>query len=89
MVTRILHLTLLRVWFEQIASGQKTQEYREIKPYWIKRLRERTYDEVWFKNGYSKDAPFMRVEYKGLKEENNRFVIQLGEVLEIKNFKQV
>lgn len=33
-----LHLILKRKWFELIASGEKTEEYREIKPYWIKRI---------------------------------------------------
>ena len=35
---RILHLTLKRKWYEMVASGIKTEEYREIKPYWEKRL---------------------------------------------------
>lgn len=35
---KTLHLVLKRKWFEMIASGIKTEEYREIKPYWEKRL---------------------------------------------------
>ena len=84
---RILHLTLLRKWFEKIASGEKTKEFREIKPYWTKRLENREYDEIWFKNGYNKNSPFMKVEWKGLKKENGKYVILLGKVLEIKNYK--
>lgn len=34
----VLHLTLKKKWFDMIASGEKKEEYREIKPYWIKRL---------------------------------------------------
>ncbi len=34
----ILHLTLKRQWFDMILSGEKKEEYREIKPYWINRL---------------------------------------------------
>lgn len=33
-----LHLTLKAKWFDMIASGKKKEEYREIKPFWIKRL---------------------------------------------------
>lgn len=33
-----LHLILKRKWYEMIASGIKKEEYREIKPYWEKRL---------------------------------------------------
>jgi len=35
---RVLHLTLKRQWFDLIASGEKKEEYREIKQFWIKRL---------------------------------------------------
>lgn len=59
-MTRILHLTLMKKWFDLIAAGKKKIEYREIKPYWIKRL-SKDYDEIHFKNGYNKDCPFMRV----------------------------
>jgi hypothetical protein len=33
-----LHLTLRKKWFDMIASGEKLEEYREIKTYWINRL---------------------------------------------------
>lgn len=35
---KVLHLTLKKKFFDQILSGIKKQEYREIKPYWIVRL---------------------------------------------------
>jgi len=35
---KMLHLTLKKKWFDMIASGEKKEEYREIKPYWIARL---------------------------------------------------
>ena len=38
MADKILHLTLHRKWFKQILTGTKKIEYREIKPYWTKRL---------------------------------------------------
>ena len=31
-------LTLKKEWFYMILSGEKTEEYREIKPYWEKRF---------------------------------------------------
>ncbi len=82
---RILHLTLLRKWFDLIASGEKTKEYRKIKPYWTKRLAEKEFDEIYFKNGYSKNAPFIRVEWKGITKEKEEYVIILGKILETKN----
>ena len=82
---KILYLTLLRKWFDLIASGKKTKEFREIKPYWDKRLLKKEFDEIHFKNGYSKNAPFMRIEWKGLTKENGEYAILLGKILEIKN----
>jgi hypothetical protein len=34
----MLHLPLKKEWYEMIERGEKREEYREIKPYWIKRL---------------------------------------------------
>lgn len=34
----ILYLPLKTEWYNLIESGIKKEEYREIKPYWIKRL---------------------------------------------------
>lgn len=33
-----LHLSLKKRWFDMIASGEKREEYRELSPFWIKRL---------------------------------------------------
>lgn len=93
---KILHLTLKKIWFDKIASGEKTEEYRDIKPYWTARLEGREYNEIHFRNGYAKDAPFMKVEWKGCKKghepwKNNliwpiQYVIKLGKILEVKNY---
>ena len=34
----VLRLTLKKKWFDMIASGEKKEEYREIKHYWMDRL---------------------------------------------------
>lgn len=35
---KVLTLTVSKQWFDMIVSGEKTEEYREIKPYWVARL---------------------------------------------------
>ncbi len=35
---KILDLPLKAKWYDMIESGEKREEYREIKPYWSKRL---------------------------------------------------
>lgn len=63
---RILHLTLKKQWFDMIASGVKLEEYREMKPYWHKRLLQNKYDAIHFRNGYSRGCPSMTIELKEL-----------------------
>ena len=38
MEKKVLTLTVSKEWFDKIISKEKTEEYREIKSYWIKRL---------------------------------------------------
>ena len=35
---QVLTLTVSKEWFDMIVTGEKTEEYRVPKPYWIKRL---------------------------------------------------
>lgn len=88
---RILHLTLKKQWFDMIASGNKSEEYREIKPYWTKRLNK-TYDAIEFRNGYAATAPRFTIELKeiltGLGIEKwgaplgqKVFILKLGQIL--------
>lgn len=38
MESKILDLPLKKEWYEMIESGVKTEEYRELKPYWCNRI---------------------------------------------------
>lgn len=49
---KTLHLPLKAKWYEMIESGVKTEDYREIKPYWTKRIG--IMDAVKFSYGYTK-----------------------------------
>ena len=87
-----LHLTLHKRWFDAIARGEKTEEYREIKPFWEKRL-SRGYSTIRFRNGYAKNAPEMEVEFLGVHvgqshENKTCFVISLGKILWVENWNQ-
>lgn len=35
---KTLHLVLKSKWYDMIESGEKKEEYREIKQYWVNRL---------------------------------------------------
>nr|DAS17119.1 MAG TPA: ASCH domain protein [Caudoviricetes sp.] len=91
-----LHLTLKKQWFDMILSGIKTEEYREIKPYWTKRFYSKRYHYICFRNGYARDAPSLTIELKTIRfgtgkpewgaEPNKKyFVLYLGKIINTKN----
>lgn len=130
---KTLHLTLKAHYFNEILQGKKTEEYREIKWYWIRRFftyhgwnrdecmsdeliddlrslpknhhsfsdllddfdfKIAKYDTITFKNGYSKNAPTMVVEFLGLDVgvnietplgKRNFFTIKLGKIISTLN----
>jgi len=41
-----LELVLKKKWFDMIESGQKTEEYRELKQYWWTRIFTSPYDNL-------------------------------------------
>jgi ASC-1-like (ASCH) protein len=91
--TAVLCLTLHREFFDAILAGKKKTEYRENKEYWRRRLIGRTYEEVHFRNGYATNAPFMRVQCKGLRKVRRggkiQFAIRLGKILELRHYRSL
>jgi len=91
---QILNLTLTWNWFEKIHSGEKPEEYREIKKYWITRLDcGRHYDAVKFVNGYGAHRPWMILDIESISRGQGNpehgapvgkdvFIIGLGELIE-------
>ena len=79
---KILHLNLYRKYFDAIADGTKTTEYRNKTDYWKRRIEGKEYDIIKFRNGYAKDAPTMLVEYNGY-DITDRYEIKLGKITEV------
>jgi len=73
-----------------ILSGEKKEEYREIKPYWSKRFEGKSYDVIVFRNGYHKDSPSFRVKILEIEvgygkpkwgaPKEKVYILKLGEV---------
>ena len=87
---RVLHLTIKKKWFDMIINHGKSEEYREIKLYWQKRLYSKPYTHVRFKNGYRGDSPFSTFSLSGIAIGQGRtewgapegtevFILKLGE----------
>lgn len=72
---KTLHLVLKHKWYDKIASGEKTSEYRECTPYWNKRFETTRklfpatilyipvhYDNVVFHRGYTNETMCFKVK---------------------------
>ncbi len=53
----MLTLPIKKKWYDMILSGEKKEEYREIKPYYDSRFKNFTGGYIAFRNGYSKTSP--------------------------------
>lgn len=85
----VLDLVLKHQWYDMIDSGEKPEEYRDITPYWRKRIQSgKRYTHVRFHRGYLVKSMVFR--YDGLRigrgntqwgapADRDVFIISLGE----------
>lgn len=66
MEKKVLTLNVSKQWFDMIDAGEKTEEYREIKPYWASRLvnQKAGSGEVHFDGFCGYIAIIGKLEYK-------------------------
>lgn len=86
----MLTLQIKKKWFDMIATGEKKEEYREIKPYYRSRFAI-FHDTVRFKNGYRKDSPEMICKFTlaqgqgkpewGAEPGKSYYILEITEVL--------
>lgn len=93
-----LHLNLHSKWFNMILSGQKKEEYREMKPFWHKRfLAGKEFSTITFSNGYGKNRRQFVIECKGVQsclgivewgapEGVCVYILKLGQILSRNNY---
>lgn len=85
-MSRILRLPVKREYFNDIKAGTKTEEYREVKEYWGKRI-VKEYDEVWITLGYpssSEQDKIIKFKFTGYEVKNIEFGNKEVEVYAIK-----
>lgn len=63
----VLHLVLTHHWFDEVASGRKSVEYREMSAHWCKQIgcRASEITHVRFSRGYTKTTltfPVYRID---------------------------
>ena len=69
--TMDLTLALKGEYFDQIKAGTKTEEYRLVTPYWIRRLQGRNYKRLILTRGYPKRTDSGRrlvLPWRGVRE---------------------
>ena len=97
----MLVLPIKKQWFDMIVSGEKKEEYREIKPYYDKRLGYLTEGKgkvttIILRNVYSHNSPSVKCKCtveigEGKKEwgadpDINYYIIKIIEILEVKKY---
>jgi hypothetical protein len=81
--------TIEREWLREIAAGRKVVEYREIKPYWVKRLSKvKAPFALRLINGMDVNAPEVTVNVTRVRRNTSRgrFELHLGKVLDVKRW---
>ncbi len=86
--------TIKKQWFDLILSGEKKEEYREIKPYYNSRLKHFLNDglaKVRLKNGYKRDSPYIDIlcvvsigygqEKWGAEANKQYYVLKIKEII--------
>lgn len=96
----MLVLPIKKKWFDMILSGEKKEEYREIKPYYDKRIGHYAIGTgkittLVLRNGYSYNSPAIKckcsisigtgVQGWGAEPNINYYVIKILEIIERRN----
>lgn len=74
---KTLYLRLKRNWYNEIASGKKKEEYRDITPYYANRLVGQKYDQVKFM--CDNDSMTLKINKITIASKIKKYVIHLGE----------
>lgn len=79
-----LFLTLKGCYFDEIALGTKTVEYRDLTAFFKTRLEKNgqliKYDAILFQNGYNKNSRRMLVEHLGT-EITDCYELNIGQII--------
>lgn len=96
----MLVLPIKKQWFDMIVSGEKKEEYREIKPYYDQRLGYLTegtgkVTTIILRNGYSNKSPAVKCKCTveigegktewGADPDINYYIIKIIEIMEVRN----
>jgi hypothetical protein len=84
-----LTTTIKREWLREIVAGRKSVEYREIKPYWERRLAGvKPPFQLRLINGMSPSAPEVTVEVTKIVRDtrNGTFNLHIGKVIQVKHW---
>ena len=83
---RILRLPVNERWYKFIENGELTYDYREIKPFWQKRLENKEYDVVELYHRFNKAIKPLQFTFEWIKKSkltdyNNLpvYIIKFGE----------
>lgn len=82
-----LTTTIKREWLREIVASRKNVEYREVKPYWTKRLDGVTPPFLLrLINGMTASAPEVTVRIDRVTSRAGRYELHIGKIVEVRNW---
>ena len=89
----VITTTIERQWLAEIVAGTKRIEYREIKPYWTKRLkRVRVPFKLVLRNGMNPPVPVLMVRIDRVTPSPRRsphtgtYALHIGRILRLEHW---
>lgn len=81
--------TIKREWLREIVAGRKRVEYRQIKPYWTKRLGAvKAPFLLRLINGMQRRAPEVTIVVRRIRKNSRsgNFELSLGRIISVKHW---
>ena len=95
----MLTLPIKKKWYDMILSGEKKEEYREEKPYYLQRFAtlgvgDKSVHTILLRNGYSSNSPTLQCEVSidvgygkeewGAEKDKTYYVLSIQKVKELR-----
>ena len=80
---KTLYLTLSKMPFDVMVTGEKTTEYRNPSKWILSRLQGKDYDLIKFVNGYGSEKPYFISKFRGWEIETDPYSVVFSNGLKV------
>ena len=76
----MIYFNLKKIWYDKIKSGEKSHEYREVKPHWISRLQRYIDNPNWIEERQADGFPLLAFFRNGYNRLSPAFICQIKSI---------